>query len=58
MADAARRELESDLGNRRVNLPEEHAIRFAQDVFVYLKEEEEKVKKALRKVTTRDAAET
>jgi phenylalanyl-tRNA synthetase alpha subunit len=58
MADAAISELESVLGNRRVNLPEEHAIRFAQDVFVYLKEEEEKVKKALRKPTTRDAAET
>ncbi len=48
MADAAIRELESVLGNRRVNLPEEHAIRFAQDVFLYLREEEEKVKKALR----------
>jgi phenylalanyl-tRNA synthetase alpha subunit len=58
MVDAAIRELESVLGNRRVNLPEEHAIRFAQDVFVYLKEEEEKVKKTLRKPTTRDVAET
>ena len=48
MADAAIRELESVLANRRVNLPEEHAVRFAQDVFVYLREEEEKVKKALR----------
>ncbi len=57
MADAAIKELESVLGNRRINLPEEHAIRFAQDVFVYLKEEEEKVKKALRKPTNRDAAE-
>ena len=36
MADAAIRELESVLGNRRVNLPEEHAVRFAQDVFLYL----------------------
>jgi hypothetical protein len=47
MADAAIRELESVLGNRRVNLPEEHAVRFAQDVFLYLREEEEKVKGAL-----------
>jgi len=30
--------------NRRVNLPEEHALRFAQDVFLYLREEDEKVK--------------
>ena len=48
MADAAIRELESVLTNRHVNLPEEHAIRFAQDVFVYLKGEEEKVKERLR----------
>ncbi len=48
MAEAAIRELESVLTNRRVNLPEEHAIRFAQDVFVYLKDEEEKVKEKLR----------
>ena len=48
MADAAIKELESVLDNRRINLPEEHAIRFAQDVFVYLRDEEEKVKKALR----------
>ena len=48
MADAAIRELESVLGNRRINLPEEHAVRFAQDVFTYLKDEEEKVKEALR----------
>jgi hypothetical protein len=48
MADAAIKELESVLGNRRVNLPEEHAVRFAQDVFLYLREEEEKVKAALR----------
>ena len=48
MADAAIRELESVLTNRRVNLPEEHAIRFAQDVFVYLKGEEEEVKERLR----------
>ena len=55
MADAAIRELESVLGNRRVNLPEEHALRFAQDVFVYLREQEEKVKEALRKPAFRDA---
>ena len=48
MADAAIRELESVLNNRRVNLPEEHAVRFAQDVFLYLKGEEEKVKERLR----------
>ena len=47
MADAAIRELESILANRRVNLPEEHAVRFAQDVFFYLREKEEKVKRAL-----------
>jgi phenylalanyl-tRNA synthetase alpha subunit len=54
MANAAIRELESVLGNRRVNLPEEHAIRFAQDVFLYLREEEEKVKKALREPVRRE----
>jgi phenylalanyl-tRNA synthetase alpha subunit len=48
MADAAIKELESVLNNRRINLPEEHAIRFAQDIFVYLRGEEEKVKEALR----------
>jgi phenylalanyl-tRNA synthetase alpha subunit len=58
MADAAIKELESVLNNRRINLPEEHAIRFAQDVFLYLREEEEKVKEALREKTTRDAAQT
>jgi hypothetical protein len=47
MADAAVKELESVIKNRRVNLPEEHALRFAQDVFVYLREEEEKVKERL-----------
>ena len=56
MADAAIRELESVIENRRVNLPEEHAVRFAQDVFLYLREEEEKVKEALRGSTPRDAA--
>jgi phenylalanyl-tRNA synthetase alpha subunit len=48
MADAAVRELESVIQNRRVNLPEEHAVRFAQDVFLHLRAEEEKVKDALR----------
>jgi len=57
MADAAIRELESVLANRRVNLPEEHAVRFAQDVFLYLREEEEKIKEALREPAPRDAAE-
>jgi hypothetical protein len=54
MATAAIKELESVLENRRVNLPEEHAVRFAQDVFVYLSEEEEKVKAALSVPTPRD----
>ena len=44
MMDAALKELDSVMKNRRVNLPEEHALRFAQDVFLYLREEEEKVK--------------
>ena len=48
MADAAVKELESVIINRRVNLPEEHAVRFAQDVFLYLKDEEERVKERLR----------
>jgi hypothetical protein len=48
MADAAIRELESVVANRRVNLPEEHALRFAQDVFLYLRDEEEKVKERLQ----------
>lgn len=48
MADAAVKDLDSVLANRRVNLNEEHALRFAQDVFVYLKEEEERVKETLR----------
>jgi hypothetical protein len=50
MADSAIRELESVLTNRRVNLPEEHALRFAQEVFIYLRDEEEKVKDTLRRV--------
>lgn len=48
MADAAVKELESVIQNRRVNLPEEHAVRFAQDLFLHLRAEEEKVKDALR----------
>ena len=48
MADAAVKELESVVRNRRINLPEEHAVRFAQDVFVYLRNEEEKVKERVR----------
>jgi phenylalanyl-tRNA synthetase alpha subunit len=56
MADAAIKELESVLDNRRINLPEEHAIRFAQDVFLYLRDEEEKVKEALRDPTPRNHA--
>jgi phenylalanyl-tRNA synthetase alpha subunit len=48
MAEAAVKELESVIANRRINLPEEHAIRFAQDVFLFLKDEEEKVKEELR----------
>lgn len=48
MAEAAVRELGSVIANRRVNLPEEHALRFARDVFLYLKDEEEKVKERLR----------
>ena len=48
MANAAVKELESVVNNRRVNLPEEHALRFAQDVFLYLRDEEEWVKDILR----------
>ena len=48
MADAAVKELESVIKNRRINLPEEHAVRFAQDVFLYLRDEEEKVKERVR----------
>ena len=48
MMDAAVRELDSVIKNRRVNLPEEHALRFAQDVFRYLREEEERVKAEVR----------
>ena len=48
MADAAVKELESVINNRRINLPEEHAVRFAQDVFLYLRDEAEKVKERIR----------
>ena len=48
MIDAAVGELESVLKNRRVNLPEEHAVRFAQDVFKHLREEEQRVKAEVR----------
>ena len=58
MADAAIKDLESVLGNRLVNLPEEHAVRFAQDVFLYLRDQEQKVKEALREPASRDAAES
>ena len=47
MANAAIKELESVLRNRRINLPEEHAVRFAQDVFLYLREGEERVKERI-----------
>jgi phenylalanyl-tRNA synthetase alpha subunit len=57
MADAAIKELDSVLGNRRVNLPEEHAVRFAQDVFIYLRDREQDVKEALREPASRDAVE-
>ena len=53
MAEAAVKELESVIANRRINLPEEHAVRFAQDVFLYLKDEEERVKEKLRSVGSR-----
>lgn len=48
MAEAAVKQLESVIKNRRVNLPEEHAVRFAQDVLSHLIVEEEKIKSALR----------
>lgn len=48
MAEAAVKQLESVIKNRRINLPEEHAVRFAQDVFLYLISEEEKIKEKLR----------
>jgi hypothetical protein len=48
MADAAIKELGSVIKNRQVNLPEEHAVRFAQDVFLYLRDEEERVKERIK----------
>ena len=48
MAEAAVKDLESVIANRRINLPEEHAVRFAQDVFLFLRDEEERVKEKLR----------
>ena len=53
MAEAAIKELESVINNRRINLPEEHAVRFAQDVFLYLRDEEEKVKERVRGLVPR-----
>jgi phenylalanyl-tRNA synthetase alpha subunit len=52
MADAAVKELESVIRNRTINLPEEHAVRFAQDVFLYLRDEEERVKERLRNLAS------
>ena len=52
MADAAIKELESIIKNRRINLPEEHAVRFAQDVFIYLRDEEERVKERIQALVT------
>jgi len=52
MADAAVKELESVIQNRRINLPEEHAVRFAQDVFIHLRAEEEKIKDELRRLAS------
>jgi hypothetical protein len=54
MANAAIKELESVIRNRRINLPEEHAVRFAQDVFLYLREEEERVKERIRAPSSLD----
>ena len=48
MADAAIKEFEAIIRNRRLNLPEEHAVRFAQDVFLHLRDEEERVKERIR----------
>ena len=48
MVDAAIKELGSVIENRPVNLPEEHAVRFAQDIFLYLRDEEERVKERIR----------
>ena len=48
MAEAAIKELDSVLKNRRVNLPEEHALRFAQDLLRNTIGEEEAIKAMLR----------
>ena len=48
MAESAVKALDSVLVNRRLNLHEEHAVRFAQDIFLYLRDEEEGVKQKLR----------
>jgi hypothetical protein len=53
MAEAAVKELGSVINNRSINLPEEHAVRFAQDVFLYLRDEEEKVKERVRALVPR-----
>jgi hypothetical protein len=47
MAEHAIKSLESALNNRRLNLNEEHAVRFAQDVFAYLRDQEEEIKAQL-----------
>jgi hypothetical protein len=52
MAEHAVKELGSVLYNRRINLHEEHAIRFAQDIFSHIRDEEEKVKERLREVAS------
>jgi hypothetical protein len=48
MAEAAVKALDSVLANRRLNLHEEHAVRFAQDIFLHLRDDEEEVKQKLR----------
>ena len=52
MAEASVKQLESVIKNRRINLPAEHAVRFAQDVLSYLIVEEEKIKEKLREQTS------
>lgn len=52
MAEAAVKELDSVLKNRRINLHEEHAIRFAQDIFRHLSVEEEKLKEQLHELAS------
>lgn len=47
MAEAAAKDLESVIRHRRINLSEEHALRFAQDLFLYLRDEEEGVRETL-----------